>query len=80
MTTVQSCHLRTPQGLQYKFMEGFNLPGITIVESSNTACGVSIIIENQNMIGEWTLISRSIVISQPVEQRLSFTVYVEGKI
>ncbi|KAJ0172152.1 hypothetical protein K1T71_012125 [Dendrolimus kikuchii] len=76
-TTVESCHLRTPQGLQYKIMEGFKLPGITIENNSDAACVISITIDNENMVGEWTLISRAIIISQSVEQRLSFTVYVE---
>ncbi|KAM3962088.1 uncharacterized protein ACR2FA_003772 [Aphomia sociella] len=75
--TAESCHLRTPDGLQYTIMEGFNIPGIEAFEERDIACGINVNVTNEAMIGDWVLISRFLRLSDPMEQRLPFTIYVE---
>ncbi|XP_063623885.1 uncharacterized protein LOC134795564 [Cydia splendana] len=75
-TTFQSCHIRTPEGLQYTIMEGFHIPGVEVVTSSSISCGVTIEV-SEDLIGTWTLISREIRSSVAIEKRLPFIIYVE---
>lgn len=77
LNTIQSCHIKTPEGLQYTFMEGFNIPGIEIVTGSNIQCGVNVKV-SEGIIGGWTLIAREIRNSERIERRLPFKIYVEG--
>lgn len=77
INTHESCHIRTPAGLQYQIMDGFNIPGLSVIEVSSAACVVSIAV-SEELIGEWTLISRENRIGTPLERRLPFTIYVEG--
>ncbi|XP_063539029.1 uncharacterized protein LOC134748234 [Cydia strobilella] len=77
LTTLQSCHIRTPEGLQYTIMEGFHIPGVEVVTSSSSInCGVTIEV-SEDLIGTWTLISREIRSSVAIEKRLPFIIYVE---
>ncbi|KAI8437498.1 hypothetical protein MSG28_011812 [Choristoneura fumiferana] len=76
LNTIQSCHIRTPEGLQYTFMEGFDIPGIKIVTGSNVQCGVNVEV-SEGIIGDWTLIAREIRSSERIERRLPFKIYVE---
>lgn len=77
LSTGDSCHIRTPNGLQYKLMEGFNIYGVQLVEASSAACIVSVTV-SEDLIGEWTLISRETRLGTLMERRLPFTIYVEG--
>ncbi|CAD0204884.1 unnamed protein product [Chrysodeixis includens] len=73
----ESCHLKTPQGLQYILMEGFNVPNVEILTDSRIECGVQINVPTEDMLGEWTLFSRSMRLSDPIERRLTFTLRIE---
>ncbi|XP_063357879.1 uncharacterized protein LOC134647200 [Cydia amplana] len=80
ITSLQSCHIRTPQGLQYTIMEGFHIPGVEVVtSSSSTNCGVTIEV-SEDLIGTWTLISREMRSSVAIEKRLPFIIYVEESV
>lgn len=77
--TKESCHLRTPTGRQYTIMEGFHIPGIEVIASTNDiGCGVTVTVESEDLIGEWELIARETRYREPVEIRQPFTIYVEG--
>lgn len=77
---TDSCHIQTPDGLQYTIMEGFNIPGVEVIEGDNLSCGVLINVVSEDLIGNWTLISRKTqYTSDYLEQRLPITIYVEGK-
>ncbi|XP_047991670.1 uncharacterized protein LOC125230528 [Leguminivora glycinivorella] len=75
-TSFESCHIRTPEGLQYTIMEGFHIPGVEVVTTSNVNCGVTIDV-SEDLIGNWTLISREVRSSVAIEKRLPFIIYVE---
>ncbi|XP_059051890.1 uncharacterized protein LOC131846571 [Achroia grisella] len=78
LNTKESCHIRTPKGLQYTIMEGFHIPGIEVLEADpNMACGIIVNVKNEELIGEWVLIARIVRLFDPVEIRLPFTIYVE---
>lgn len=74
----ESCHLVTPNGLQYAFIAGFKMPNVEIIESHGVECGVMINVLTLDMLGNWTLIARATRLSVPIERRLSFTIRVEG--
>ncbi|KAG6438623.1 hypothetical protein O3G_MSEX000099 [Manduca sexta] len=76
----QSCHIRTPAGRQYTIMDGFNLPGVTVVTGSEVVCGVTIEVFSEDMIGEWVLISRATMSSDAIERRQPFVIYVEEQV
>lgn len=76
--TEQSCHVLTPDGLQYQIMDGFSLPGVTVVEGDNIECGIIVNVESEKQIGTWTLIGRALRFQDPHERRLPFTISVEG--
>lgn len=59
-------------------MDGFNLPGVEVIEGSNIECGINVTVSSEDMVGEWTLISRVLSLSEPIERRQPFTIYVEG--
>ncbi|XP_013186228.2 uncharacterized protein LOC106131619 [Amyelois transitella] len=75
---TESCHVRTANGLQYAIMEGFNLPGVEVVQQgSNQRCTIRVNVKNEDFIGEWMLISREQRNSVPVEVRQPFIIFVE---
>ncbi|XP_075984702.1 uncharacterized protein LOC142982192 isoform X2 [Anticarsia gemmatalis] len=76
-TETDSCHLITPDGLQYAFIDGFDVPGVTIIKGSNTDCGVTVQLIDYSTIGNWTLIARGTRLSEPLERRQPFTIRVE---
>ncbi|XP_053615492.1 uncharacterized protein LOC128678160 [Plodia interpunctella] len=78
--STESCHLRTPKGLQYTLMDGFNIPGIEIVVNDNNRCNIKFNVESEDLIGEWTLISREQRSSDAVEVRQPFTIYVQEEV
>lgn len=73
----ESCHVRTPKNLQYKIMEGFNVPNVRLLDDSTINCGITIYIESEDEVGTWTLISREGINSE-LERRLEFTIEVNG--
>ncbi|XP_052754060.1 uncharacterized protein LOC128201355 [Galleria mellonella] len=76
--TKESCHLRTPAGLQYTIMEGFNIPGIEVIEDDpDVTCGITVNVKSEDLIGEWILIARVSNYFERIERRLPFIVYVE---
>lgn len=74
-----SCHIRTPDGLQYEIMDGFNVAGVEVIEGNGIECGVIVHVLSEEAIGTWTLIARGTRSSQLIERRLAFTINVEGK-
>lgn len=74
----ESCHIRTPAGLQYAFIDGFNVEGVEITEANGIECGVLVDVLSEDAVGTWTLIARATRSSQRIERRLSFTINVEG--
>lgn len=78
--TGESCHILTPAGLQYAIMDGFNVPGVEIIEDHEVECGVIVHVLSEEAVGTWTLIARATRMSSLlIERRLSFTIDVEGK-
>ncbi|KAM3962089.1 uncharacterized protein ACR2FA_003773 [Aphomia sociella] len=75
--TKESCFIKTPNGEQYTITKDLNLPGLEIVEDANVACGVSVTIQSEDMIGDWELIAWELRYSDPIEKRLPFTIHVE---
>lgn len=75
--SFENCHVRTPANLQYKVMEGFNVPNVQVIEDANINCGVTIYVESEKQVGTWTLISRE-GFNSDVERRLQFTIDVDG--
>ncbi|KOB77914.1 Uncharacterized protein OBRU01_03354 [Operophtera brumata] len=73
----ESCHIRTPGGLQYTIMEGFTVPGVEVIEENGVECGVIVHVQSEDAIGTWTLIARATRHSQQIERRLPFTINVE---
>ncbi|XP_013186300.2 uncharacterized protein LOC106131675 [Amyelois transitella] len=78
--TTESCHIRTPDGLQYTIMDGFNVPGIEIIENSENRCRFKITVLTDEAIGEWMAISREQRSSEAVEVRQPFTIFVEENV
>lgn len=79
-TNAESCHIRTPDGSQHKFIDGFDVPGVEIIREAGVECGVKVTIKSEDSVGEWTLIARGTRLSERIERRLPFTIYVEGNI
>lgn len=76
----ESCHIRTPNGLQYQIMRGFTaVHGVEVIEEDGVECGVTITAVSEDVVGEWTLIARASQHLKPIERRLPFTIYVTGR-
>ncbi|KAJ8711830.1 hypothetical protein PYW08_008784 [Mythimna loreyi] len=76
----ESCHILTPDGLQYAFLDGFNVPNVEIVEETGVECGVRVNVTSLDMLGHYTLIARATrrfpTITQ-IEKRRPFTIRIE---
>lgn len=73
----ESCHVRSPNNLQYKIMQGFSVPNVQILDDDNINCGITIYIQSEDEVGTWTLISRE---GGNSERRLEFTIDVNGRL
>ncbi|KAJ2954852.1 hypothetical protein O0L34_g3169 [Tuta absoluta] len=78
--TTDSCHLRTPDNLQYVLRPGLVRPEFQTVVQSKVACGVQVNVNDENAIGKWMLIARVNDQGSRIERRLPFTIYVEEKV
>ncbi|XP_062525413.1 uncharacterized protein LOC101737697 [Bombyx mori] len=76
----ESCQIRTPSGRQYTLMDGFNLQGIEIIEDTNVECGIRMTVLSEDMVGEWVLISKVTMLSDPMERRLVFKIHIEERV
>ncbi|CAK1594014.1 unnamed protein product [Parnassius mnemosyne] len=73
----EKCYIVTPDGKQYD-VEISQIYGIEVIKDYNVACGVKVHVVSEQMIGDWTLISRGIRYStEVVERRLPFTIILE---
>ncbi|KOB77916.1 Endonuclease MutS2 [Operophtera brumata] len=77
---AESCHISTPGGLQYAISEGFNVPGVEVIEENGVECGVIVHVLSKDAIGTWTLIARAARKGVPIERRLPFTINVRGTV
>lgn len=79
LITGESCHIKTPAGLQYALIDGFNVEGVDIIREDAVECGVLVNVLSEDAVGTWTLIARATQSSRLIERRLPFTIVVEGK-
>ncbi|KAJ8709262.1 hypothetical protein PYW07_009088 [Mythimna separata] len=76
----ESCHLLTPDGLQYAFIDGFNVPNVQILEETGMECGVRVNVTSLDMLGQYTLIARAtrtVPAIAHIERRRPFTIRIE---
>lgn len=74
----ESCHIIAPDGRQYAFIDGFNVPNVEIINENFVECGVILHVAEENMVGTWTLLARARSFADPIERRLPVTIRVEG--
>ncbi|CAB3233331.1 unnamed protein product [Arctia plantaginis] len=73
----ESCHIIAPDGRQYAFIDGFNVPNVEIINEDFVECGVILHVVEENMIGTWTILGRARSLSDSIERRLPVTIRVE---
>ncbi|KAI5645816.1 hypothetical protein NE865_02086 [Phthorimaea operculella] len=78
--STDSCHLRTPDNLEYILRPGLVRPEFQTVVQSNISCGVRVNVNDENVIGKWMLIARVSVQGSRIERRLPFTIHVEEEV
>lgn len=73
----ERCLILNPEGLQQN-LETANIQAIKIIEDPNVACGVNITVLSEDVVGQWSLVSRGQRFDELLERRLVFTIRVEG--